>query len=184
MNADSAEQISQLILRKLGLRVDSKISDGAMAIIPSGHHANETFSVTFRPGWRSADAVLLPGSFAGSVVRFMGGASHEAKSLFAYYAHGLRRKGAQAIMKINGSEVDLEKFASWPLEWTSFEVSLRKTAIVFDLNQDSELLPVADLLITPLVGMAMALIGTENIDSYEGEIEGAAIQYLATRYER
>jgi 5-methylcytosine-specific restriction protein A len=43
---------------------------------------------------------------------------------------------------------------------------------------------VADLLVVPLVGMAMSLIGTENIEAFEGETEGSTVQYLATRYER
>lgn len=184
MNAGSAEQVSQLILQKLGLRVDAGVSDGAMTITPSGYHSSEAFSLRFSPGWRSADAILLPGTFAGSTVRAMGEASGDAKSLFTGYTAALLASSVQVAMKVNGKPVDATETISWPGEWQSFEIALRKTALVFDLNRDAELLPIADLLVTPLIGMAMALIGTENIESYEGDIEGTAIQYLATRYER
>lgn len=184
MNAVSAEQVSQLILRKLGLHTDAAVTEGAMVITPHGYHSGESFSIRFDPGWRSADALLAPGAYAGSTVRSMGEAPPEAKLLFAGYVEGLHRQGVQLAMKINGSAVDAGNVNAWPAEWTSFEISLRKTALVFDLNLDAELLPVADLLVTPLVGMAMALVGTENFESFEGEIEGTAVQFLATRYER
>lgn len=184
MNAGSARQVSQLILQKLGLRVDASVTGAQMVITPSGYLSSEAFSVRFLPGWRSADAVLVPGAFAGPTVREMGNAQPDAKSIVVGYANALRRQGVQLTMKVNGSAVDPEQVGAWPADWWSFEIALRKSAIVFDLNHDTELLPVADMLVTPLVGIAMSLIGTENIDSYEGEIEGAAVQYLATRYER
>lgn len=184
MNAISAGQVSELILQRLGLRVDGVVREGEMSVAPTGHHSNETFTVKFRPGWRSADAILVPGPYAGLVVRSMGEAPYDAKLLFTGYVSALYSNGVLVDMKINGVEVDPATPDGWPVEWSSFEIALRKTAIVFDLNLDSELLPVADLLVTPLVGMAMSLIGVENIESYEGEIEGAAIQYIATRYER
>jgi 5-methylcytosine-specific restriction protein A len=184
MNTVSAEQVSQLILRKLGLRTDAGVTEGAMVITPRGYHSGESFSIEFNPSWRSADALLAPGAYAGSTVRSMGEAPPEAKQLFVGYVDGLRRQGVQIAMKINGAVVDAGNVTAWPSEWTSFEISVRKTALVFDLNLDAELLPVADLLVTPLVGMAMALVGTENIESSEGEFEGAALRYLATKLER
>jgi 5-methylcytosine-specific restriction protein A len=184
MNTGSCELVSALVLRKLGLHVSAEVAAGEMNIWPAGYDRAESFAVRFTPGWRSADARLVPGNFAGATVRAMGEAGPAAKILFAAYTLVLNKEGAVLTMNINGSVADAMRPDSWPNIWSSFDISVRKTAVVFDLNKDAELLPVADLLVTPLVGMAMALIGTENIGAFEGEIEGKAVQYLATRYER
>jgi 5-methylcytosine-specific restriction protein A len=183
MNADTAGQVGSLLLRKLGLNSACLVSGGELVITPSDHHANEAFAIHFQPGWRSAEAVLSPGSFAGAMVRSMGKAGEQEKLLFAGYVSALQKDGVQVSMSINGGSVNPSDTAGWATDWNAFSISLRKTALVFDLNNDKELLPVADLLVTPLAGMAIALVGTEKIDD-EGEIEGAAVQYLATRYER
>lgn len=86
-------------------------------------------------------------------------------------------------MQISGLPVDPGEPDSWPAEWGSFAISAQKSALVFDLNKDSELVPVADILVMPLLAMAIALVGTEE-EAAEGASEGAPIQYLATRYER
>jgi 5-methylcytosine-specific restriction protein A len=184
MNAGSCGLLTALILRKLGLHVTAEVSGGEMNIWPAGYDRAESFAVRLRPGWRSADAWLVPGNFAGATVRAMGEAAEPAKLLFTSYALGLKQAGVLVGMKVNDRTTDPASSGSWPDLWSSFEVTLRKTALVFDLHNDTELIPVADLLVTPLVGMAMALIGTENIEAFEGETEGAAVQYLATRYER
>jgi 5-methylcytosine-specific restriction enzyme A len=184
MNAASADQFCGLILRKLGLQLGGRVADGQLTLSPSAHAPNESFSIRFHPGWRSAEAALSPGTFAGPMVRSMGEASEDAKLLFCGYVAALRKEGVHVEMRINGSTVDAANHTSWPDLWTSFDVSLRKSALVFDLNNDAELMPVADLLLTPLVGMAMALIGTEGEDALEGDVEGTPVQYLATRYER
>ncbi len=184
MNAGSCELLSALILRKLGLHVTAEVSGGEMNIWPAGYDRAESFAVRFRPGWRSADAWLVPGNFAGATVRAMGEAPQSARLLFTSYAFGLKQAGALVSMKVNETSTDPASSASWPDMWSSVEVTLRKTALVFDLHKDTELIAVADFLVTPLIGMAMALIGTENIEAFEGETDGAAIQYLATRYER
>jgi 5-methylcytosine-specific restriction protein A len=184
MNAGSCELLSALVLRKLGLHVTAEVSGGEMKVWPAGYDRTESFAVRFRPGWRSADAFLAPGNFAGATVRAMGEAPESAKLLFTSYAHGLKQAGVLVGMKVNDLASDPADPGSWPDMWSSFEVTLRKTALVFDLHKDTELLPVADLLVTPLLGMAMSLIGTENIEAFEGETEGATVQYLATRYER
>jgi 5-methylcytosine-specific restriction protein A len=184
MNAESCEQICALIARKLGLPVTASITNGVMTLSPSGFHPRESFSILFEPGWRSAEARLVPGEFAGEMLRSMGTANEDAKKLFNSYAAGLVAAGINLQIQINGESVEGSPHLSWPHTWTSFAIALRKTALVFDLNKNDELLPVSDLLVTPLFGMAIALIGTESGDVFEGEEEGKAMQYLATRYER
>lgn len=184
MNALTCDQIAALALSKLGLHVSGAVSDGQMSLWPSAHHPNEAFRVLFKPRWRSAEATLSPGTFAGTMVRAMAAASDNAKLLFRSYVSSFRNEGAQVSMQINGLPVDPGDPDSWPVEWGSFEVSAQKSALVFDLNKDSELVPVADILVMPLLAMAIALVGTEEEDAVEGVAEGAAVQYLATRYER
>ncbi|WP_395745125.1 HNH endonuclease [Prosthecobacter sp.] len=184
MNAASCDQICSMVQRKLGLQLSGEVSDGQMLLWPSAFHENESFSLRFKPGWRSAEAMLTPGTFAGEMVRSMGACSASAKLLFSSYAQSLARAGVHIGIRVNGTTVDAQNPSAWATDWTSFDFTLRKSALVFDLNKDVELLPVADLLITPLIGMAMSLIGTVSEEEHAGEIEGAAVQYLATRYER
>jgi 5-methylcytosine-specific restriction protein A len=80
--------------------------------------------------------------------------------------------------------VDLATESDWPEDWNQFEIDLKKTALVYDYKLDVELLPQIDRLVIPLVGIAMSLIGTEISDKFGGALEGASVQYLATRYER
>jgi 5-methylcytosine-specific restriction enzyme A len=184
MNAETSAHVTALVLRKLGLHVTAEITGGEMNIWPTGYDRKTSFFVRFSPAWRSADAILLPGKFAGETVRAMGEAFQPAKAFFVSYVTAFKSLRIQITMKVNGADVDPLNSATWPSPWTSFEVKASKAAIVFDLHKDAELLPIADLLVTPLVGMAMALIGTENIQAFEGETDGTAVQYLATRYER
>ena len=184
MNAESCEHICALIARKLGLPVTASISGGTMTLFPSGFDPKESFSVLFEPGWRSAEARLIPGEFAGAMLRSMEEAGEDSKLLFSSYATGLAAAGVNLQIRINSEAMEHTSPLSWPHTWRSLTITLRKTALVFDLNKDDELLPVSDLLVTPLFGMAMALIGTESADAFEGEEEGKAVQYLATRYER
>ena len=184
MNAGSGEEICSLILRKLGLQCESQVTGGELILSPSGYDAIEGFSIRFVPGWRSAEAILAPGPFAGTMVRSMEQAGESEKQLFARYVAALEKSAVQIGMHVNGSAVQASEPGNWPSNWNSFAISLRKTALVFDLNKDAELLHVADLLVSPLAAMAIALIGTENVENIAGEIEGKPVQYLATRYER
>ncbi len=184
MNALTCDQISALALSKLGLHVSGTVSNGQMSLWPSAYHPNEAFRVLFRPRWRSAEATLSPGSFAGTMVRSMAAASDNAKLLFRSYVSSFRNAGVQVSMQINGSPADPGKPDSWPAEWTSFEISAQKSALVFDLNKDSELVPVADILVMPLLAMAIVLVDAEEDDAIEGVAEGVPVQYLVTRYER
>ena len=184
MNAETCELIKRMVLQGLGIRVDAIVSAGDLIITPSDYHRNEAFAVWFNPGWRSAEVHLLPGKFAGAMVRSIGEAPDAAKAFFCGYAESLRKIGAEVTMKINGAGVDAFSYSEWPHQWNSFEAAIRKTALVFDLNKDDELLPIVEMLVIPLIGMAMALIGTENVETEEGEVEGALIQNNSSKYER
>lgn len=185
MNAISSTKICTLILSKLGIHFSGSLSQGLLSLSPVGFHINEAFVISFNPGWRSAEASFAPGKFAGPTVRSMGEASENAKNLFAAYARGLNDIGVQVSMLVNNTAVSPTTPAEWPPVWSSLTINLKKSAIVFDLNKDPELLPIADMLLVPLTGMVAALIGFEEDEaSANGAEDGKAVQYLATKYER
>ena len=184
MNAETCAKVDALIAQKLGLLTETSIVNGELLTKPAGFLPREIFLTAFCPAWRSAEAKLSPGEYAGTMVRAMGSASENGKALFRGYLSVLTTDRVQVNTTVNKRPVDLSVSENWPKDWETFQISLKKTALVYDFKIDDELLPQIDLLITPLIGMAMALIGTETIETHAGDYDGAETQYLATRYER
>ena len=51
-------------------------------VLPAGVHRNESFAVKLTIGWRSLRGEFVPGAYAATVIREMGVATQEEKSIF------------------------------------------------------------------------------------------------------
>ena len=189
MNRKTAEFAVHAIAERVGLSVRGEVisaDDGVFCeFIPTDGHPNETFSIRFRLGWRSAEASWVAGNFAGPLIASMGKCGEEARQTFAAFADGIASRKVKLLMRVNGAEVAAGQPTTWPLKWSLLELSLKLTPLVVEPSNDAQLEKLMLDLVVPLFGMMASLIGVEeNPLPTTGETEGRAVQSLTTRYER
>ena len=189
MNRKMAEFAVHAVEDRVGISVMGKIipdSNGSFCeLSPAEGHANETFVVRFRLGWRSAEASFVAGNFAGKLIASMGKCSEEARQSFTAFANGVAARKIKVLMRVNGIEVEPGQPATWPQDWSFLELSLKLTPIMVEQNDEAQLERLVLDLVVPLFGMMATLIGVEENElPITGETEGRAVQSMATRYER
>lgn len=189
MNKKTAEFAVHTIADRVGLSVQGRIvpdADGSFCeFLPADGHPNETFLVRLRLGWRSAEASFVAGNFAAPLIASMGKCGEEARQTFTAFVNGVEARKVKLLMRVNGIEVAAGQPATWPLNWSFLELSLKLTPLVVEPSNDAQLERLILDLVVPLFGMTATLIGVEERAlSTTGEIEGGAVQSLTTRYER
>jgi 5-methylcytosine-specific restriction protein A len=188
MKESTAKFAVHVIADRVGIAVAAKIlndRDGAyLELTPIDFHPNEGFSVHFRPGWRSAEAVLVLGPYSGQLIARMGDSDLHAKKIFSVFATASSRK-MKLLMRVNGGEVNPLDPAVWPSQWSKLEFQLKQTPIMVDAENEAQQEHLIMELVVPVFAMVAALIGAEENELPTiGELEGRAIQTLSTRYER
>lgn len=161
-------------------------ADGScFELTPLDIHPNEGFSVQFRLGWRSAEAVFIPGPYSGELIARMGECDLEARRTFAAFAVAVAAKKVKVLMRVNGVEISPLANTVWPSKWSKLELSLKQTPLVVDAHNDAQHERLVLDLVVPIFGMLVALVGAEENElPTTGELEGHAIQTITTRYER
>lgn len=188
MNEVIAKFAKDAILRRIGVTVRAGLTDEnppSLAIVPSDGHPNESFTVIFTPGWRSAEASFVPGKFAAPLLAQMGEASEEAKSAVAAFAAALDSRKTRVTLRVNGMDVSPLDLTGWPKNWTRMELQARCAPQVINPDDFAQMREIVSDLVIPVFGMAAALIGVEEATAtVAGEAEGTPYQTLVTRYER
>lgn len=177
------------IAERIGLAVNGRMQKSADGIswefTPVDADPNELFTVKFQPGWRSAEAVFIAGTFAARLIEQMGHCGEEARHLFVTFVSALEAHKVRVTMRINGAEVVALQPAGWPHEWLRLDLVLRHTPIVIDQSNEYQLRGLMLDLLIPLFGMLAALIGVEETElPTQDEPEGRTLQTIVTRYER
>jgi 5-methylcytosine-specific restriction protein A len=173
---------------RVGIAVAAKTindhDEAYLELTPTDCHPNEGFSVQFRPGWRSVEAVFVPGPYSGQLIARMGWADLQAKKTFGVFA-AVASKKMKVLMRVNGSDVSPLDPEAWPTHWSRVELQLKQTPIVVDAENEAQQEHLITELVVPIFAMVVALIGAEENElPTTGELEGRAIQTIATRYER
>lgn len=189
MSSEILNNVVYQIATRIGLSVRAKNDnhDGNLTceFFPNDGHPNESFSVFFRLGWRSASAKVNWGQFSGALLIQMSKAPHESKEAFCAFVHALNSKKIKVTLQINGSDVDPGGPLSWPEKWSKFELSLRTMPLETDPSNNELNERLLLELVIPLFGMMAALIGFEGSDhEFVGVAEGNEKEYQSTRYER
>ncbi len=189
MKESTAKFAIHVIGERVGIAVSAKILDGRdgafLELTPTDFHPNEGFTIQFRPGWRSAEALLAPGPYAGQLIARMGACDIEAKKTFGVFATAATAKKIKVAMRVNGGDANPTDGTAWPLQWSKLELQLKQTSIVVDIEDDAQLERLIMDLVVPLFAMVVALVGAEENElPTTGELEGRAVQTIATRYER
>jgi 5-methylcytosine-specific restriction protein A len=189
MKETTARFAAHSIAERVGIAIHTKIlkegSEEYLELTPTDCHPNEGFSVHFRLGWRSAEAVFVPGLFSGPLIARMGQCDEEAKKTFCVFAEAVSSRKVKVLMKINGTDTSPINAATWPTQWSKAELSLKLTPIMVEADNEAQQERLILDLAIPIYGMLVSLIGAEENElTTTGEPEGRAIQSLTTRYER
>ena len=189
MKESTAKFAVHAVGERVGIAVAAKIINerdgGYVELAPNDFHPNEGFTVQFRPGWRSAEAVLVFGPFSGQLIARMGESDMQAKKTFGVFAAAMLPKKVKVLLRVNGADVNPLDPVSWPAQWSKIELQLKQTPIVVDAESEAQQERLILDLVVPIFGMVVALIGAEENElPTTGELEGRAIQTIVTRYER
>lgn len=182
-------KLSRALTERFGLEVIVKAyqeEDGLKVIIyPCGVERTLSFKVELRLGWRSIEALFIPGNFAIDLVKGMRSANSSQKAAFATFLKSLKSKGANVSIELDHRRVDASDIDSWPDEWTGIQISMRKIGVLVEKTKGYDFSAVFPWA-TGFFGLTLALLPLEevNISSDNGEYEGAAILKLVKQYER
>lgn len=189
MNPSIPQFVERLVTTRVGLTVvatpqldkDGEFLDISLA---DTRPAN-SFIVRFRPGWRSAEAVFVPGTFSAPLIAQMSNASAEGRQTFHAFVGALVARRMRLSFRINGNDVPLDLPVPWSTPWTTCELSVRTPHLVVNPDDIAQIhLLITDTVI-PLFGMLAALIGVAaEWPTTTGALEGTPVQSLVTRYER
>ncbi|MBN2783452.1 MAG: HNH endonuclease [Pontiellaceae bacterium] len=180
---------SRALTERFGLAVEAEASlrdDGQLITIsPSGIEHTISFKIELHLGWRTVSATFIPGNYASVLVEGMRAASHSQRAAFAVFSDSLKSKGARISLDFGGLPADASSPESWPEDWSSFHLSMRKVGVVIEKSTGYDF-DVAFPWATGFFGLAVALLPLEGVDEVEvlGECEGAALLRLVKQYER
>jgi 5-methylcytosine-specific restriction protein A len=189
MNSSIPPYVEELIATRVGLQVRATSQtdrDGDfLDIALTDAHPVHSFRVRFRPGWRSAEAVFVPGTFSAPLIAQMANATTEGRNTFKAFHAALVANRHRPQFRVNGVEVSLKAGTNWPLNWTSCDITIRTPPIVINPDDIAQMHSVIADTVIPIFGMLIALIGvTDDQPEKSPALEGTPFQSLVTRYER
>jgi 5-methylcytosine-specific restriction protein A len=188
MNSETVKFAKEIIQQRIGLSLNGEIISGKNAelrLYPADIHPNESFFVSFFPGWRTAKTEFTPGKFSAQLISQMGKAGDENRNVFFTLANALDRHKAKIVFRVNGIECSLDNDSNWPETWQKIELQISSVPQVINADDAEQMKHLIIELVVPMFTMFVALIGAEETPSpATGELEGAAYQTMATKYER
>lgn len=189
MNESVIQFAVESVEQRVGIPVEGHPHAGedlSFDLLPVGPHPNESFSVRFTAGWRTAEAKLIPGKFSAPLIAQMGESVSESSSAVAAFAQALDARKARVTFRVNGMDVSPLDRDSWPPDWTRFELHARSAPQVIEKDDIAQMRQLTADLLIPVFGMVAALVGVEDDEEFEpeGALEGTPYQTLVTRYER
>ena len=189
-----AQALGRHLTAHFGLEIEgeTKAAAGpypAVWLTPSGLPKADSFAVRLSLGWRSIAADLVPGSFAGPLLRSMGHATEGQRATFVELATRYTGSKAQVGLSVNGAPVAVQDASTWPADWQRLELTLSKSPAVVNTedheDNDRELF----LWGRRFMSLCLALMPLEELEppesfNDEGLPEGAKLRVEVNRYER
>lgn len=157
---------------------------------PSGLHPHEAFAIRVRPGWRSVGVELVPGRFAGDLVRAMGHADATSRATLSSIAAMVTADRGSVRMLVNGESTDPTDPASWPDEWRQLALAVQSPLVDPDADGPEWEVRLGRHWAGRLLAMTLALAATAEGEPEEPEPdtaglpEGAKVRVEVNRYER
>lgn len=190
-------KISNLFSEKYCIPVSVEQSgDPAKGIVfkitPNEVHYNNSFSIRIIFGWRSIEARLITGDFAGPFLGTLMSSSEQMRLTFLNLFNNLQKSGGKVSLKINNVEQGNLQVNQWQKDdWKNVTFTMLKANIIYDEKNQDE---IEELLLSwggKFLGCFLSLLPVEEqVDSvmeehpFEGLPEGARIKVIGNRYER
>jgi 5-methylcytosine-specific restriction protein A len=189
MNPTIPQFTERLVADRIGLPVvatPQQDADGEyLDISLVQDHPASSFLVRFRPGWRSAEAAFVPGTFAAPLLAQMAAASAESRRTFSAFTSVIAANKLRLSFRVNGSDLGPSPDAAWPNQWSACELIVRTPPMVVTPADIAQMHSLISGTVLPLFGMLAALIGVTEVAPEPGSaLEGTPTQSLITRYER
>lgn len=146
------------------------------------------FSIEVRFGWKSIEAVFVPDTYAGDLIRTMGNAPAAVRQQFLQLAETFTGLGNRIELRINDTAV--KNLAALPEpEWAKFEVKVRRLTDATSVGGEP-LQQSAEEVSAACLSLVLSLLPLEEEESgdvpmYESGLpEGASSKVTVNRYER
>lgn len=157
---------------------------------PAGHPKAHTFAIRATVGWRRLDVQLLPGTFAGNLIKAMGTADEMARTTFSAVLEKCRADGADVDFTVNGAAVVDDPLAAWSSPWRSMDLVIRRGMLRINNGDEVGDNRLIERWTTRIAAAVLALLPLEPHDTEiseadaQGLPEGAKTQIAVNRYER
>lgn len=146
-----------------------------------------SLSISFQSAIRM-NMAFEPQKYAIQMVREMGNAEQNKKTLFCEYANRLSEEGAKLFLRVNDAPIDISNCENWPTEWVKVSLGISVIPIIFDKNDRPNYLATISKWLPLMMGLSLSLLRVEKLDvtstQVEGKMEGRQFEVTTTRYER
>lgn len=180
--------LSDALTERFGLPVSATSqleTDGLhITIKPTSIPQTISFQVKLILGWRTIKARFSPGNYASSLLRSIKTATADQKSAFSVFAKSLKRRGADVVVEFDSVRVDETVPESWPNNWSSINIGMKKLGIVVENQSGYDFAEVFPWT-TGFFGMTLAMLPLEpEEDRLAGVMEGSVTYKTVKSYER
>ena len=177
MRLPDPNALAAILSRRFGVAFGVEHAEGADGVYldfsPKDLHDNEGFSIRTTIGWRSVLATLRIGKFGADLIREFAQSSKSQRSIFACMARTLADEGGEIQLRINRVSADPFLPDTWTEHWTRLELSVERTPLMLDHNNETNLRETVLFWGGGTLGMVLALLPVEEIDSLDaGHPEG------------
>jgi len=149
------------------------------AEIPESH----SFGIEVLLGWRSVEVIAASGTYSRDLVREMGKAGENQRTIFRGFLQTAIAKGGSVNFSLNGSDAHWEDAEIWDLVWERFHLRVGRNPVALNGTSAAEVADAVTPWVSTTLGSVLSLVPLEA-DDEEARREGAIREILATRYER
>lgn len=162
---------------------------GGIELRPSEVYPSAGFLIRVQLGWRSLSVEMIPGSFAGDLIREMGEADRGSREGLAAIARLVREERGSVRMIVNNQQTNPEQPESWPVDWKQLSIAVQSPPLVPD-DSATGAVKTTRHWVGRLLGMVLALAAAREdpsdvlVPETKGLPEGALVRVEVNRYER
>jgi 5-methylcytosine-specific restriction protein A len=186
------QQFARLVTAETGLPlVGTRVRQGQqeeIELVPADHKASQTFRITSRLGWRSAEVSFEPGAYAGDLLSAMREAPEEQRNICEKVFAASVADGAEIRLTLDGVPHTFPNVDLWTRKWTTLNAQLTRGQL--DINSGDARADLQELAkwTSRLAVALFALMPVQAEEEPDGQLagypEGAKTTVTVNRYER
>jgi 5-methylcytosine-specific restriction enzyme A len=186
------QQFARLVTAETGLPlVGTRVRQGQqeqIELAPADHKVSQTFRISSRLGWRSAEVSFEPGAYAGDLLLAMREAPQGQRKICESVFAASIADGAEIRLTLDGVPHSYPNVDLWNTKWTAFSAQLTRGQL--DINSGDAHADMQQLAkwTSRLAVALFALMPVQAEDEPDGQLagypEGAKTTVTVNRYER